>query len=339
MAAEPSAPDAGPEAMDPPSVRWIHALRDRLHRGGWKTLGVAAIVFVAGSMFGGLYTVENDETAAVLRFGALVEESVEPGLRFRWPWGIDEVITTRTGEVSRREIADDGTRSQSLVTGDENLIDVELVVQYRIAGLREYLFATESPEELVDQVVRATLVEALAATPVDEVLTSAKAGIQNQVRSQAQERLDRYQAGITLVAVGLQSVNPPREAAGAFRGVSDARAEAAKSINSAEGERDRSLRLTRGEADRLLTEGRSATEARLRQAEGAADRFEALLGQARIAPRQTRNELYLRTLREVLPRTRIVVLAPGESPDIALQLLEKEKRRGGIPPGRSFDDR
>lgn len=331
-------PESRPPA-DPPSVRLIHRLRDRLH-GNAATVALAVLVLVvAGSMAGGIYKVENGETAAVLRFGALVDEAVEPGLRFRWPWGMEDVVTTRTSEVARREIADDESGVMSLVTGDENLIDAELVVQYRIAGLRDYLFATEDPELLIDQVVRGALVEAFAGTPVDEVLTSAKAGIQNQVRTAAQGQLDRYGAGITLVAVGLQSVNPPREAAGAFRAVSDARAEAAKEINRAESERDRSQSLTRGEADRLLTEGRSATDARHRQAEGAADRFEALLVQARIAPRQTRGELYRRTLREVLPRTRIIVLAPGESPHVALQLMEKEKRRGGIPPGRSFDDR
>lgn len=348
MAPEPGTPEkagaeisagGNPPPVDPPSVRLIHRLRDHLHGNPRRVVLTLVLLGVGVSMAGGFYKVENGEAAAVLRFGALAGEAVEPGLRFRWPWGMERVITARTGEVARREIADDDSDVMSLVTGDENLIAAELVVQYRIAGLRDYLFATENPELLIDQVVRATLVEAFVATPVDEVLTSAKAGIQNRVRTAAQERLDHYGAGITLVAVGLQSVNPPREAAGAFRAVSDARAEAAKEVNGAESERDRNQSLTRGEADRLLTEGRSAADARRRQAEGAAERFEALLAQARIAPRQTRGELYQRALREVLPRTRIVVLAPGESPRVALEMWEKGKRRGGVPPGRSFDDR
>ena len=177
--------------------------------------------------------------------------------------------------------ADDSRRDvREVLLVEDNLIDAQLVVQYRIGDLHDYLFATEDPQLLIEQVVRATLVEAFASTPGDDVLTSAKASLQNRVRHESQARLDQHGAGITLVAVSLQSVNPPREAAAAFRAVSDARAEAAKAVNSAEGERDKSLRLTRGEADRTLTESHSTADTRQQRAQGAAKRFEALLARA-----------------------------------------------------------
>jgi membrane protease subunit HflK len=188
--------------------------------------------------------------------------------------------------------------------------------------------------------VRAALVESFATTPVDDVLTAAKASIQNDVRQQAQSRLDGYGAGVTVVAVNLQTVDPPREAAGAFRAVSDARAESAQAVNQAEGERDRTLRLTRGEAEQLTTEARSDAETRRQQGHGAADRFQALLRQERVAPEQTRTELYHATIRKVLPKARLIILAPGEDPAVHLNYIRRGDDGGpDIPPGVSFDDR
>lgn len=334
MAAEP----LPAEGDLPPSVRAIHRLRELVDARWPAFLALAAALGLMGMLAAGVYTVENGETAALLRFGTLVDSAVEPGLRVRLP-GMHEVVTARTGDVFRVEIEGDFAPELSLVTGDENLIETTLVVQYRIQDLSEYLFAGESPVELLRQVVRAALVEAFAATPVDEVLTSAKASLQNQVRQAAQARLDRCRAGVTVVSVNLQSVAPPHGAAGAFRAVSDARADAAQSIDRAGGERDRALRLARGEADKLRTEARVAADRRLQEARGAVERFEALLRQKRQAPDQTRTELYVATLQKVLPAARLIVLAPGEAPKIDIHVLEGSDGKAGIPPGVSFDDR
>lgn len=337
-AGPPTASPAGPPPADPPSVRAIRGLR-RWLRGRWLGLGLAAVgTWLLLALAAGVYTVDAGETAAVLRFGELVDGAVQPGLRVSLP-GVHEVIVARTGDVSRIEIAGDFTPELALVTGDENLIETTLVVQYRIKDLSDFLFATESPEELLRQAVRAALVSSFAATPVDEVLTSAKASIQNAVRHEAQERLDRYGSGLTVVAVNLQTVSPPREAAGAFRAVSDARAEAAQAIERAQGERDRALRLARGEAGKLLTESRAAADKRLQEARGAAERFQALLARAQKAPGQTRTELYNAMVQKVLPAARLVILAPGEAPRIEVNYLERRSGEGGIPPGVSFDDR
>lgn len=332
------AADPRPDAL-PPSVRIVRRLRDRIHRRWRAVLAAAAGIGLLAALASGLYTVENGETAARLRFGALADSAIEPGLRLSLP-GVDDVITARTGDVSRMTIEGDFAPELSLVTGDENLIETALVVQYRIKDLSDYLFAVEDAELLLHQVVRAALVEAFAATPVDELLTSAKASIQNRVRQSAQRSLDRCGSGVTIVSVNLQSVDPPREAAGAFRAVNDARAEAAKALNRAGGERDRALRLARGEADKLRTEAHAAADRRLQEARGAADRFESLLRQKRLAPGQTRAELYAATLEKVLPAARLIVLAPGETPKIDVNTFDRSSDgRSRIPPGVSFDDR
>ncbi len=340
MAAEIHPPgDGAAQRADPPSVRAIRGLR-RWLRSRWRGLGLAtAGAWLLLTVAAGVYTVDNGETAAVLRFGELVAGNLEPGLRASLP-GVHEVLKARTGDVFRLEITGDFTPALALVTGDENLIETTLVVQYRIKDLSAFLFRTESPETLLRQAVRAALVASFAAIPVDEVLTSAKAAIQNDVRRAAQERLDRYGSGLTVVAVNLQTVNPPPEAAGAFRAVSDSRAEAAQAIERAQGDRDRALRLTRGEAEKLLTEARAAADKRLQEAGGAAERFQALLQQKRLAPGQTRAELYNATVQKVLPAARLVILATGEAPRIDVNYLEgRGSAGGGVPPGVSFDER
>lgn len=323
-----------PEPL-PTSVRLIRGARDRLHRHLRSLcLGVLLIVALV-AVFQGFYTVGNGESAALLRCGRLLDDGVQSGLHFRLP-GIDAVSKVRTGEVFRLEISGERDPELSLLTSDENLIDAALVVQYRIGRLGDYLFATEAPEALLEQVVRSALVGALAETSVDEVLTAAKASIQNRVRHEAQQRLDTYGSGIVVVAVNLQEVTPPVEAAGAFRAVSDARAEAGQMINEAEGAAERALRLVGGEGGKVVQEAEAAAEARRQMGKGAAERFASLLGAYRATPEQARVELYTATVQKVLPRTRLIVLAPGDAPRLDLNLIERtadEAPRSGLPPG------
>ena len=268
-----------------------------------------------------IYTVDNGESAAVLRLGALVDDTVAPGLRFRAPAGIDDVTKTRTGEVFRVQVEGDNSPRLDLVTGDENLIEVVLTVQYRINRLGDYLFRTEDANALVHQTIRADIVEGVAALGVDDVLTSAKALVQQQVRERSQARLDDYNSGVTLVSVNLQAVDPPREAEAAFRDVLDARAEAAETVSRSRGEQDRALRLASGEAAKLLSTAEAEANTRLQIARGAADRFRELLVQKQRSPGLTRTDLFARTIREVLPKTRVIVLAPGELPELDVNLV------------------
>jgi membrane protease subunit HflK len=196
-------------------------------------------------------------------------------------------------------------------------------VQYTISDLGAYLFRTEDPQTLVTQAVRGALVQTVAALPVDDVLTSGKAQIQQNVRRQAQGRLDRYSAGLTLLGVNLQWAKPPLEAATAFRDVNDAKADAARAVNDAQSQRERALSLARGEATRLVREATGRAAGRVQQARGATERFAQLLAQRRLAPDQTTTDLYLSTVQNVLPRAKLVLLAPGQAPQIDLNLVER----------------
>jgi membrane protease subunit HflK len=322
MASDGASPSPAPPVSLPPSVRIIRAvaagLRQRRRQLGLALLAGVIAVWIAG----GLYAVANGSSAVVRRFGRLVEPRVGPGLHLALPPGIDAIDRVKTGEVLRQEVTGDRGMPLQLVTGDENLIETTLVVQYRVTSPGPYLFRCEDPTALLVQVVRAAVVDEIARRPVDDVLTAGKAGIQAEVRRKAQAALQRYGAGLSLVAVSLQAVNPPAEAAGAFLEVSDARAQAARAVNDAESRRETSLNLARGRAEREQAEARSWADARMQKARGAASRFEQVLAQARRTPQQTRTDFYLEMVRKVLPRARIVVLAPGEKPRIDIYLTQ-----------------
>lgn len=328
------ASDGGPSAL-PPSVRFVRAAaalaRRRRRLLAVVLLGVAA----AGWIAGGVYAVANGSSAVIRRFGRLAEPRVGPGLHLALPPGIDTVAKVKTGEVLRQQVAGEGGAPLQFVTGDENLIETTIVVQYRLTSPGSYLFRSEDPTALLTQAVRAALVDEIARRPVDDVLTSGKASIQSEVRRKAQAMLQSYGAGLSLVAVSLQAVTPPAEAAAAFLEVNDARAQAARAVNDAESRRETSFNLARGRAEREQDDARIWADARLQKARGAASRFDQVLAQARLTPEQTRTDFYLDTVRKVLPRARIVLLAPGAAPRLDVFLSQSATAGGAGAAGRA----
>ncbi|MDX1997103.1 MAG: protease modulator HflK [Thermoanaerobaculia bacterium] len=314
----------------PRSVVLLRGWADRLRRHPRAALAGLLGGLAFAWLLTGVHAVRHGDSAVVLRFGRLLAAEVEPGLHFALPRGIDRLIERRTGEVQRAEIQGERGPELPLVTGDENLIEATLVVQYRITRLGDHLFAVADPDELVRQAVRAGFTTAVAGMNVEDVLTIGKAEIQNRVRHDTQELLDRCRAGVSLVAVNLQSVDPPSEAAGAFRAVLDARARAAEAVNQAEGRRDSELRLARGEAAKTTTDAKSTALVRGEHARGAAARFTALSAAARRTPQQTRTDLRLATLRRSLAKARLVVLAPGQKPRVEVNF--DERRRAAPAP-------
>lgn len=321
MAGDPPGAD---EAGAPPSVRLIRGAVARLRTHPGRLAAVLCLTGLAGWLATGVSVVDNGESGARLRFGRLVEDTLQPGLHLSLPAGVDHIQRVRTGEVLRLEVIGDDGAPIPLVTGDENLIETTLVVQYKITSLGPYLYRSEAPADLLRHAVRTSLVDTVARMPVDDVLTGGKARIQNEVRREAQARLQAWGAGLSLVAVHLQAVNPPPEATDAFRQVSDARAQAARAVNEAESAGERGITLAQGEAAGLRQEASSWAMTRTQQARGAAARFQQVLAQSRRTPGQTRTDFYLETIRKVFPKTRIIILAPGEKPRVDVNLMPPE---------------
>ncbi|MEZ4647861.1 MAG: FtsH protease activity modulator HflK [Candidatus Eisenbacteria bacterium] len=308
-----------------PSERFLQDLASFIVRRGRWILGAIAGIVVVVWLATGFYTVENGSIAVVRRFGAISEPAAPPGLHFRMPNGIEREMIFPTGEVHRLEVSGDNGVKLDVITGDENIVATSLVVQYRVTDAARYLFGCDLPEELVLQSVRAAVLETAGAMLVDDLLTTGKARIQNDVRSRAQELLRDYGSGISLLTVTLQSIEPPTEAAAAFRSVQDSRSESARTISDGRMLSDHMLSLTRAEASRMVEEAQAESEGRVHGARGAAERFGALLTEYRRSPEQTREDLLQEKLADVLPRTEVFVLAPGESPRLDLQLESTRK--------------
>jgi modulator of FtsH protease HflK len=308
---------------NPPSVRIIRAYVGWIRTHSISSLLLLSVTILMAWLLSGIYTVRVEETAALLRFGHLIDDTIAPGLHLRLPWGIDTVTKLMTSEIHRLEIRGEANKEISLLTGDENLIDITPVVQYKSGRLSEFLFNSESPTLLLELSVRAALLEVVSAMKVDDVLTTGKTEIQNHVRKSAQAILDSYQAGVTIIAINLQSVNPPNEASAAFRKVNDSKAEASRALNSAESARDKSINLARGEASRTEQEANAAASSRIDRASGAANRFLSILAQEKITPKLTETELFINTISQVLSKAKLVILTPGQKSRVDVNLIEK----------------
>jgi len=290
------------------------------HRG--LVLLAAVVLVIAFILIAGLYTVKNNQTAAVRWFGKLVRDDLQPGIHFTLPGPIEGVSIEDTSGIRRLNLVAAYNDPMEFLTGDENIIGMEAVVQYRVSGLGEYLFGCEKWESLINFAATAALTENLATMNVDEVLTTGKAAIQLAARERAQELLEGYNAGITVVAVTLRSVTPPPEAADAFRRVSDAKAEREKLINVAQGKRSVDLSLAQGEAAKIVRRAQGAANERTNAAKGEAERFLSLLGEYQKAKRITETDLYLKAMSRLLPRVRKVVLDLNKSQDFELNLFD-----------------
>lgn len=318
--------------MPPPSVRLIRGAAAAMRRQPWLAALAAAAMIALLTLGNALYVVGNGETAARRRFGRVVEQAMPPGLGLAAPWGIDRVSVVRSGEVRREEVTGDDGGPLALLTGDENIIEMAVVVQYTVGNAGAFLFAVDDPRVLLIQALRAALVETAAAMTVDDVLTAGKAAIQQEVRRRAQVSLDRAGAGLTLTGVNLQWAQPPPEAAQAFRAVNDAKADSSRAVSDAQSQRERALSLARGEASTIANAGRAEAAERLQSAHGATARFASLLAQRRQARDATDLHLALDAARRVLPRAHLVVLAPGEAPHIDLNLLGHSAPPAPAPP-------
>lgn len=287
-------------------------------------LVVLILWFVMG---GPSYTVAPGEEGLVLTFGKYTR-TTEPGFHLKLPWPIQTVEKADIGEVKRLEL---GFRSitsgaentyvtfnmdQSLLkeaqmlTGDENVVDCSMAVQYRIKNSKEYLFNFERGDvaNMLQAVAEAALRQAVGDHPINDVLTTGKVQIMNEIRQKMQDLADLTGAGVTIQEVYLQDVQPPSQVADAFKDVASAREEREKIINEARGYQSERIPRAEGEAERIKQEAQGYKEARVAEAQGAVARFQAIAKQYRLAPEVTRARLYLEAMSKLLPKMKVTVV-------------------------------
>lgn len=319
-----------PEAWDDPEEEirdLLESLRARFRtRFSFPVEKAFAIVVGSFSLLALLtsaYTVKPEEKAVVLRFGRFA--SVEdPGLHFRLPLGVDQVIKVPTERVQQehfgfedelhprprftghREVP--SQEEASMLTGDLNVAQVEWIVQYKISDPRKYLFNTRDPIKNLRDVSQSVLRRVVGDRLVTDVLTTGRVAIAAEAQRLTQEVLDRYDMGVRIVTVKLQDVNPPEAVRPAFNEVNAAKQEQEQAINQAEREYNQVIPEARGKAEQTVRDAQGYATAAVNRAKGDAERFRNVLKAYQTAPSVTRTRMYYETMEELYGRLKQMVV-------------------------------
>ena len=286
----------------------------------------------------GIYIVGPDEVGVVRTFGKFTRV-VQSGLNWKFPAPIETVDTPKVTEVKRIEIGfrtlKNGQyrtveKESLMLTGDENIVDAEMIVQYKIKDPVAYLFRIVGPELTVREAAEASLRTVVGRNKIDETLTTGKFTIQEETKNQLQSILDNYNSGIHVVAVQLQDVSPPKEVIGAFKDVASAKEDKNRMINQAEGYRNDVIPKARGEAEAMIRDAEGFKESRIKRSEGDAVKFTTILKEYRKAKSITEKRLYLETMEKVLPDIEKIIV-PDKNSGNMLNLLNLNtgKNKGG----------
>jgi len=274
-------------------------------------VGIFAVIFIFSSFF----TVGPEEVGVVLRFGKYTR-TVEPGLNFKIPMGVEDVIKVpvetqmklefgfRTEQAGvRSRYNDRGYLSEALMlTGDLNAAQVEWIVQYRIADPYKFLFRVRNAQQTFRDINEAVMRQIVGDRTVNEVLTIGRQDIEATVKLKLQEMADQYETGIKVDQLVLQDVNPPEQVKPAFNEVNEAQQEKEKLINQARSEYNKVIPKASGEAERTIEEARGYAMERVNMAEGEAAKFNSIYKEYAKAKEVTRQRIYLETMKEILPK-------------------------------------
>jgi membrane protease subunit HflK len=285
-----------------------------------------AVVIILWLVFGGpFYIVGPDEEGIIQTFGKYTS-STSPGFHFKFPWPIQTVIVPKVKEIKRLEVGfrtkpgtgsaqyEDATNSSAMLreaqmlTGDENVVNNSMIVQYKIKNAVDYVFNVKDQEGTLHDLAEAAERQVVGNRPIDDTLTTGKTDIQLEVLDKIQAMADQFGLGVTITAVQLQDVQPPGEVAAAFKDVATAKEDRDGIINTARGYQNEKIPQARGKAAQLLRESEGYERERVAMAEGDASRFLALAEEYKKAPAVTRERLYLETMKSVLPRVKKVIV-------------------------------
>ncbi|MBI5093414.1 MAG: FtsH protease activity modulator HflK [Candidatus Hydrogenedentes bacterium] len=335
-------------AMQRPEV--IHPAGDGHQRVNVRLIAVAilALVLLIWLVKGGpAYQIEANEEGVVLTFGKFTA-TAQPGLHFKLPWPIQTVEKVPVGKVNRIEI---GFRSimtgdtitydtfmnkpdlihvAQMLTGDKNVVNCSMSVQYRIKNSQDFLFNYHEGDvhSTLEDISEAALRQAVGDHPIDDVLTTGKLEVQKAVFEKMQQLADRYRMGVTITNVQLQDVQPPNEVAAAFRDVATAHEEREKIINEAKAYQNGQIPTAEGKAEKVRQEAQGYKEARIAEATGETARFKAIAEQYALAPEVTRTRLYLEAMSTLLPKVRVTVV----DKEAGIVNLKNIESRAPAPP-------
>ena len=270
----------------------------------------------------GFYIVQPSERGVVLTFGSY-SRIAGSGPNYHLPFPIEKVEKVSVTSLRRTDVGGqkdgDAPAESLMLTGDEQIIDLDFSITWRVADPRAYLFATRSPDEAVKAVAESAMREVVGKTPLQPIISTGRGQVQLQTAELMQKTLDSWGAGITIVEVQIRSANPPPEVVSAFREVNNAQQDADSAINEANTYRNRVINEAKGDASKILQGAQGYREQAVRDAEGEAARFNQIYAEYRRAPGVTRDRLYIETMERILARSnKVVIDAKGASAPIIL---------------------
>jgi membrane protease subunit HflK len=345
---------SGPQSSgpNPPDLEdLLRRSQDKLQQllpgGHFSGLGIAVIVIGALALWGlsGFFRVQSEELGVVLRFGKYVR-TVQPGLNYHLPYPIETVLLPQALRVSTLSIGmtviDDPARrgrtmrdvpeESLMLTGDENIVDVDFTVLWRIApdGVGAYLFNIQNPEGTVKAVAESAMREVIGRSMIQPILTGARTSTESSVQELMQKTLDGYGAGVLIQQVQMQKVDPPQQVIDSFRDVQAAQADAQRLQNEAQTYTNRVIPEANGHAAQILQGAEGYKQQAVAEAKGQTARFLKVYEEYKKAPEVTRQRIYLETMERVLGGADKLVLDPGGSGVVPYLPLNEFTRR--VPP-------
>ena len=339
----------GPGSQPPDLEEMLKRSQDRMkqvmHGGGVPGPLAFLAAVVAAAVIGWyafFFRVDPDELGVVMRFGEYVRQE-PPGLHFRLPYPIEEVVKPK---VTRQNIIEVGMRSGTdrgfggvviqdvpeeslMLTGDENTVDIDFVVYWRIRDAAEYLFNIQNPDNTVKEVAESAMREIVGKSRIQPILTEARQKTESDVLALIQQTLDSYKAGIQIDQVTLQKVDPPGEVIDAFRDVQAARADQERLQNEAFAYANKVVPEARGEAERILQGAEGFKQQTVAEAQGQTARFLSVYDQYTKAPDVTRKRIFLETMERVFGGTDKVIIdsssGQGVVPYLPLDQLQRRQ--------------
>jgi membrane protease subunit HflK len=288
---------------------------------------ILLVVWIVPSIF---YTVAQEEEGVVTRFGEYVR-TTPPGFHFKFPSPIEHVETPKVRQIKTTQVGfrqqgnqkRDMPNESQMLTGDTNLVNIDMVVQYHIIDAKNYLFNIKNQPQAVHDVAETALRGIIGNRPIDDAITNAKAEIQIQVKEAMQVLLDKYASGVQILNTQLKNVSPPQPVDFAFKDVQSAKEDKDRLINEAKGYSNSIIPEARGKAAQIIAKAEGYREEVINKAQGDAHRFLAQYKEYRKAPEVTKKRIYLETMEEIYPGMNKVITSGNKSGVLPILPLNK----------------
>jgi modulator of FtsH protease HflK len=280
----------------------------------------------------GIYKINSDENGVVLYFGKYYETTT-PGLHFYIPYPIGRIEKISITRISKEEFGFSSANSKQkasdeeslMLTGDENIADIDFEVQWKIGNIKEYLFNIQNQKTTITNATESVMREIIANREIDDVLANKKFEIESDAKQSLQKILDSYNSGVEIVTVQLLRADPPKEVISAFRDVQTAKADKESKINEAQSYNNDIMPKARGEAEAIIQEAEAYKKAVVSKAEGEASRFDKIYQEYRLNKDITRRRIYIETMEEVMSRNNKIIIDKNVGGNFLNLLNDKQK--------------